>query len=55
MNLRKAKKLRKALNYHPAMERQYEVMGIKGPTVINKGTRNLYRLAKRSAKRAGVA
>lgn len=54
MNLKKAKKLRSVLKYHPADPREYEVLGKGGP-VINKGNRRLYQRAKRSAKRARIA
>lgn len=51
MNLKKAKKLRKALGYHPSEAREYE----PGLPRVNKGGRRIYRMAKRSAKRARAA
>lgn len=53
MNLRKAKKIRKAVGFHPGEERTYE-QDSRG-TVKSKGMRRAYQAAKKAAQLAGLA
>jgi hypothetical protein len=53
MNLRKAKKIRKAVGFHPAQDRDYD--RTSQGTVVAKGARRTYKAAKKAAQLAGLA
>ena len=53
MNLRKVKKIRNAVGFHPGEERTYE-RDSRG-TIISTGRRKAYQAAKRAARLAGLA
>lgn len=55
MNEKKAKRVRKAVGFHPAQPREYQTIGMNNTTVFSKGLRRAYRMAKRAVHEAGLA
>ena len=61
MNLKKAKKMRKAVGFHPADKREYKSEFRKVGTSLLQGTirasglRRAYQAAKQTAKQMGLA
>ncbi len=55
MNEKKSKRVRKAVGFHPTQPREYQPMAKNNKTVVSRGLRRAYQLAKRAVHQAGLA